>query len=167
MKRNLFGMLAITAFLMVSCAEPRSTNVESPAVESPAPSVGDVGQASPATELTTKSGTFVAGEHPTTGTVRVGAENGQQFIELGEDFKTSEMGPDLVVILHQDADVLGSTQPPAYALTADSYVVIAPLQQFQGAQRYEIPANVNLSDYASAAIWCRRFNATFGAATLR
>ncbi len=161
MKRKLFAMLAITAFLVVSCAEPRPTSVE------PSPSPEAVSQASPATAAATKSGTFAAGEHPTTGTVRVGAENGQQFIELGEDFKTSEMGPDLVVILHQDADVLGSTQPPAYALTADSYVVIAPLQQFQGAQRYEIPANVNLSDYASAAIWCRRFNATFGAATLR
>lgn len=164
MKRKLFGLLAIASFLVVSCNATPPTSVVSPS-----PSVDSVSQATPAAPAASvvKAGTFVAGEHPTSGTVQIVTQNGEQFIELGEDFSTFEMGPDLVVILHREADVLGSTRPPAYALTEGSYVVLAPLQQFQGAQRYAIPASVNVSDYASAAIWCRKFNATFGAATLQ
>jgi hypothetical protein len=112
------------------------------------------------------SGTFVAGEHPTQGTVRLITREGQSMIELGEDFATSELGPDLVVILHRSDNVIGSTQPPAYPIQEGDYVVIAPLQQFQGAQRYTIPADINLADYRSVGIWCRKFNAMFGAATL-
>ncbi|HEY9646457.1 MAG TPA: DM13 domain-containing protein, partial [Chroococcidiopsis sp.] len=76
-------------------------------------------------------------------------------------------GPDLVVILHRLPDVLGSTEPPAYAIQEGDYVVLAPLQSFRGAQRYTVPADIDLSNYASVAIWCRRFNATFGAAVLQ
>lgn len=180
MKWKLSGILAIASFLVVSCATTPSNSVVSnsptgevvsqatPAVStSPAGEV--VSQATPQAlaQSVVKSGMFVAGEHPTTGTVQIVTENNQQFVQLGADFKTSEMGPDLVVILHRAADVLGSTRPPAYPLEEGTYLVLAPLQQFQGAQRYAIPANVNLADYASAAIWCRKFNATFGAATLQ
>jgi hypothetical protein len=108
----------------------------------------------------------VSGEHSTQGTVRLVSENGKIFLELDQAFKTSTMGPDLVVILHRSSDVLGSTQPPAYALKEGDYTLLAPLQKFSGAQRYAIPATVNLSDYQSVAIWCRKFNATFGAAKL-
>ena len=43
---------------------------------------------------------------------------------------------------------------------------LAPLKGFSGAQRYEIPDNVNLDDYEAVAIWCRKFNVTFGYAKL-
>ncbi|WP_413162353.1 DM13 domain-containing protein [Capilliphycus salinus ALCB114379] len=112
------------------------------------------------------SGTFVSGEHETKGTARIINENGKRYLELGNDFSTFNMGPDLVVILHRSEDVIGSTEPPAYGLNEGDYVIIAPLQEFSGTQRYEIPDNINLEDYPSAGIWCRRFNATFGAARL-
>ncbi|GAB4148169.1 MAG: hypothetical protein Fur0046_26640 [Cyanobacteria bacterium J069] len=112
-----------------------------------------------------KSGTFVSGEHPTQGTARIVTEGGQRFLEFGENFRT-DSGPDLTVILHRSADVIGSTTPPAYAIREGDYVVLAELQQTQGAQRYAIPDSVNLDDFNSAAVWCRRFNATFGAAGL-
>lgn len=164
---KFYGMLAIASFLIVGCATSDPTNVVSPAPATPSPEV--VSQSTPAISAPSalKSGTFVAGEHPTTGTVQIISEGGQQFVDLGENFQTSEMGPDLVVILHRDADILGSTRPPAYPLTEGSYVVLAPLEEFQGAQRYAIPATLNISEYASVAIWCRKFNATFGAASLR
>ncbi|HYX14670.1 MAG TPA: DM13 domain-containing protein, partial [Nostoc sp.] len=41
-----------------------------------------------------------------------------------------------------------------------------PLKKYSGAQTYSIPQSINLADYKSAAIWCRKFNATFGAANL-
>ncbi|MFM7425133.1 MAG: DM13 domain-containing protein [Elainella sp.] len=140
-----------------------------PAIVTPAPSSNPSALADamqPGNRLA-KTGTLMSGEHPTQGTVRLVTENNQSWIELGPDFATSELGPDLVVILHRSADVLGSTQPPAYPINEGDYVVIAPLQAFNGAQRYAIPANVNLADYQSAGIWCRRFNAMFGSATLR
>ncbi|GAB1544438.1 hypothetical protein NUACC21_71140 [Scytonema sp. NUACC21] len=113
------------------------------------------------------SGTFVSGEHTTQGTVRITNKDGKSVLELDRAFKTSEMGPDLVVILHRSENVIGSTKPPAYPLNKGDYIVIAPLKKFSGAQSYAIPNNINLADYKSVAIWCRKFNATFGAASLK
>ncbi|MBW4581281.1 MAG: DM13 domain-containing protein [Tildeniella nuda ZEHNDER 1965/U140] len=112
------------------------------------------------------SGSFTSGEHPTQGTARVVNQNGKLFLELDQKFKTSNLGPDLVVILHRSSNVLGSTKPPAYPLKAGDYTLLAPLRKFSGTQRYAIPATINLAEYKSAVIWCRKFNATFGAARL-
>ncbi|MFN6473069.1 MAG: DM13 domain-containing protein [Nostoc sp. SerVER01] len=113
-----------------------------------------------------KSGTFVSGEHTTQGTVRITTKDGKSFLELEQSFNTSESGPDLVVILHRSDNVINSTKPPSYPLKKGDYIIITPLQKYSGAQTYSIPQNINLADYKSAAIWCRKFNATFGAASL-
>jgi len=113
-----------------------------------------------------KSGTFVAGEHDTTGGARIISENGKNYLGLDANFKTSNLGPDLYVILHRSNDVLASTKPPAYPLKAGDYVVLGRLQNYNGAQRYAIASNIDLANYQSAVIWCRLFNATFGTAKL-
>ncbi|MFN5515630.1 MAG: DM13 domain-containing protein [Cyanobacteriota bacterium] len=113
------------------------------------------------------SGEFVDGEHPTRGTLKIIQQGDQRLLELDQTFTTSTSGPDLVVILHRLADVIGSTVPPAFPIKAEDYVLLAPLQSYNGAQRYLIPASLSLDDFQSVAIWCRRFNATFGAATLK
>ncbi|QFS50730.1 hypothetical protein GXM_08224 [Nostoc sphaeroides CCNUC1] len=113
-----------------------------------------------------KSGTFVSGEQKTQGKVSITTKDGKSFLELDESFKTSESGPDLVVILHRSDNVINSTKPPSYPLKNGDYFILAPLQKYSGAQTYSIPQNINLADYKSAAIWCRKFNATFGAASL-
>ena len=41
-------------------------------------------------------------------------------------------------------------------------VMIAPPKT----QRYAIPANINIEDYESVAIWCQEFNVTFGYADI-
>lgn len=112
------------------------------------------------------SGTFVSGEHNTQGTVRILTENGNRYLELDSTFQTSTSGPDLYVILHRSNDVIGSTTPPAYPLQEQDYVIIDRLQAYSGAQRYQIPDDIDLAQYKSAVIWCRMFNATFGAARL-
>ncbi len=114
-----------------------------------------------------KSGNFQSGEHPTQGQVRIVTQNGKRFLEFDQAFKTSSSGPDLVVALHRSPDVLSRTTPPAYPLREGEYLILAPLQKFNGAQRYALPAAVNLANFQSAVIWCRQFNATFGAAMLR
>jgi Electron transfer DM13 len=113
-----------------------------------------------------KSGAFVSGEHKTQGTVSITTKSGQSILELGQSFKTSDSGPDLVVILHRSDNVIGSTQAPSYPLNKRDYVILAPLQKYSGAQSYTIPNNINLADYKSVAILCRKYNATFGAAKL-
>ena len=113
-----------------------------------------------------RNGKFVNGEHPTKGKAAVFIENGQWFVELDQEFATSSSGPDLFVILHRDPDVIGSTKPPAYSIKSEDYVLVAPLGKFTGQQRYPIPKNIKPTEFKSVAIWCRQFNATFGAASL-
>ena len=113
-----------------------------------------------------KSGTFVAGEHDTVGNARIYQENGKNYLELDENFTTSNLGPDLYVVLHRSNNVLASTSPPAYSIKEADYVIVNRLQKYSGSQCYLIPENIKLENYQSAVIWCRLFNATFGTAKL-
>jgi hypothetical protein len=157
-------LLCLVSLLTLGCnkelsGERGSTNTSDRSAPSP------VVETTPAPASTTiKSGVFVSGEHPTEGTARIVTKNGKRYLELDQGFKTSELGPDLVVILHRSNNVIGSTRPPAYPLKKGDYLVLAPLKKFSGAQSYSIPEAISLNDYKSAGIWCRKFNATFGAA---
>lgn len=180
MKRLMFTLSALLVATLTACAQPEASVTTSPAASaspatspasspiaavepSPAPETpATVSQASPAVIA---QGSFVAGEHPTQGTAQIIEENGQRYIEFTEDFRT-DSGPDLFVILHRSNDVIGTTNPPAHGIQEGDYVTIEPLQQVSGAQRYLIPDTVNVADFQSIAIWCRQFNATFGAASL-
>mgnify|MGYP002777068191 CR=1 FL=1 len=163
---SLASLLFVT---LVGQIKPNQAIEQTPAIANSVPaSTASFMAQTPAVKpaAVVKSGNFKSGEHPTQGKARIVTQNGKTFLELDQAFKTSSMGPDLVVALHRSKNVLGSTKPPAYPLKAGDYVVLAPLQKFSGAQRYAIPANVNLANFQSAVIWCRKFNATFGAATL-
>jgi len=169
-----FILFGLSAILAVSCAsQPSATSTPAASPEaSPEATASPVTPATPTpvaqaeTNGILRTGMFVDGEHPTQGEVRVVSEGGQTFLEFGDNFQTDN-GPDLVVVLHRASDIIGSSTPPAFPISEGDYVVLEPLQNVQGAQRYAIPANVNLADYQSAAIWCRQFNATFGAAALQ
>ncbi|MEB3174649.1 MAG: DM13 domain-containing protein, partial [Cyanobacteriota bacterium] len=79
-----------------------------------------------------RSGEFVDGEHPTQGTVRIVTKGDKRFLELDQTFATSTSGPDLVVILHRLADVIGSTTPPAFPIKEGDYILLAPLKSYSG-----------------------------------
>ncbi|HEY9812041.1 MAG TPA: DM13 domain-containing protein [Candidatus Sericytochromatia bacterium] len=100
-------------------------------------------------------GNFVKAEVPTEGKMRIVSEGGKQYLEFEQDFKTKS-GPDLYVILHR------SNQPLISGLKEQDYVTISKLEKISGSQRYFIAANVNLKNFRSVAVWCRKFNATFG-----
>jgi hypothetical protein len=166
--RNLL-ILSTSALIIIGCFGQVSkgqdgVNASVPVSLTPAKSSNKSVISQNATAM--KSGTFVSGEHTTQGTVRVTTKNGKSMLELEQSFKTYNLGPDLVVILHRSNNVIASTKPPAHALKKGDYVIIAPLKKYSGAQIYAIPNNINLANYQSVAIWCRRFNATFGAAKL-
>ena len=100
----------------------------------------------------------VGSGNQTQGTFEVVEEDGKQYIEFSDDFEVSE-GPDLKVILHTDPTVESS-------IAEEDYVNLAPIKSFTGTQRYEVPEDVDLDDYASVAIWCEEFNVTFSYAEL-
>ncbi|MBD2347075.1 DM13 domain-containing protein [Anabaena subtropica] len=106
-----------------------------------------------------KPGNFQAGEHPTQGQVTVVKEAETSYLEFDQNFKTDQ-GPDLYVILYRSA------KPPISGIQEKDYVSIARLQKTSGNQRYALPKNINLQEFKSVAIWCQKFNATFGYAVL-
>ena len=147
-------ILGLAAMAIFSCTNNVSTqsgeNSHSQGAEKTASTLGKV----------VKSGSFVKAEHNTTGTARIITENGKNVLELDQNFKTNK-GPDLLVILHRQEKL------PISGIQEQDYVTLGALQQVSGAQRYAIPENVKIADFASAAIWCRKFNATFGYAAFR
>lgn len=109
---------------------------------------------------------FASAEHETTGNVELTNQDGQTPLVFDETFATSD-GPDLVVVLHRSANLIAESTPPAYPIEADDYVVIAPLTAIDGRQEYIVPAEIDLAEFESVAVWCQQFNATFGAAPLQ
>ena len=115
----------------------------------------------PATEpVTLSSGTFVDGEHPTSGTAIVlQLPDGSRFVRL-EGFSTSD-GPDVDVWL---------TDQPAGAEWSQyddgRYVNLGDLKGTDGNQNYPIPADTDLTGLTSVVIWCDRFNVAFGTAAV-
>ncbi|MBK1988743.1 DM13 domain-containing protein [Sphaerospermopsis aphanizomenoides BCCUSP55] len=98
-------------------------------------------------------------EHKTQGKLSVSTENGISYLEFDQSFKTDN-GPDLFVILYR------GNVPPISGIKEKDYVSVAALQKISGSQRYALPKNLQLANFPSVAIWCRKFNATFGYARL-
>lgn len=99
---------------------------------------------------------FVEAAHPTTGSAQIVSEGGQRYLEFDAAFRSAG-GPDLFVLLHKEA------VPRTYS--PDDYVNLGRLEKTDGAQRYAIPADVDIEALKSAVIWCRQFDVTFGYAT--
>lgn len=107
------------------------------------------------------SGSFVAGEKPTTGTAQIISEGGHNFLELDGAFSTSDQGPDLHVLLDP-----AETPPKTYE-DMNSPVNLGKLHNYTGTQRYPIPDAIDPAQFKSVVIWCRMANATFGYAPLQ
>ena len=84
---------------------------------------------------------------------------GKQFVRV-ENLETTN-GPDLFVYL--------STNPPDGPEDQfdDDYINLGRLEGNLGSSNYEVPADTDLTRFASVVIWCDRFNSAFGAAGLR
>jgi hypothetical protein len=101
---------------------------------------------------------FISLDHGTSGTLVFleDPSTGQRFVRF-EGLETDN-GPDLKVYL--------STNPidgPEGAFD-DDFVDLGRLQGNIGDQNYEIPADTDLTRFASVVIWCDRFDSAFGAA---
>ncbi|MFZ1029063.1 MAG: DM13 domain-containing protein [Limnoraphis robusta] len=105
------------------------------------------------------TGSFVTVEqdHPTKGMARIVTENGKRYLEFDGAFTTAQ-GPDVNVILHRNSTI--PVKPKK-----EEYMTLTSLQSFEGAQRYLLPDNLDISQYKSVGIWCRKFDVTFGYAS--
>ncbi len=101
-------------------------------------------------------GTFSSYAHETVGKAEILDSGSEKFLQLS-DFKTSN-GPDVHVYLIKGAD--------AQKVTEGNFIDLGVIKGNQGTQNYKLPADVNLSDYGSVNIWCKRFSVAFGGATL-
>jgi hypothetical protein len=105
-------------------------------------------------------GRFRALEHETVGTALiVELEDGSRYLRL-EDLETSN-GPDLRVLL--------TDQPVSedWGVWDDgTYADLGALKGNLGSSNYQIPADLDLGDFETAVIWCRRFSVGFGVAAL-
>lgn len=74
----------------------------------------------------------------------------QTSVKLSSNFKTTS-GPDLYVYL-------GNDKPTK---------IVAVLKKNKGSQTYALPKGVDLSKYSSVFIHCKKYNHTFGKASIR
>ncbi len=155
MKFKYAAVVGIVALLTVGCGNVESQS-QDPETQPQAETVAE----SPADSSIQASGDFIDAEHPTKGTASIITENGKKYIQFDDNFKSDD-GPDLFVILHRDDKL------PITGIKEADYVSIAALKSTNGSQKYEIPESVDLANFKSVAIWCRKFNATFGYAVLK
>ena len=101
--------------------------------------------------LTVTSGSFIDGDHPTSGNALTITDGNQTFLRF-EGFETDN-GPDLNVYLRSSAD-------------PDDYIDLGDLAGNIGDQNYELPTDIDLARYDFVDIWCVRFGVSFGSATL-
>jgi hypothetical protein len=104
------------------------------------------------------SGNFVDSEHPTKGLAEVFTQNGRNYLRLDKAFRSDE-GPDVFVLLHRE------DSPKEYKKS--DYVSLGRLQKTKGKQLYKISNEVDITEFKSVVIWCRKFNATFGYAPFK
>ncbi|MFD4864341.1 DM13 domain-containing protein [Streptomyces sp. NPDC058412] len=118
----------------------------------------------PAAPRTVAEGSLISHEHATTGTVKLlRLADGSHVLRV-EDLDTSN-GPALRVWL-TDAPVIEGVD--GWRVFDDGkHVSLGALKGNKGDQNYPVPAGVNPADYTSLAIWCDRFDVSFGAATLK
>ena len=164
----LLGIAVLTAGLLAFQPWRLFTNVT---VDEALPTVGVASTASapavtpadPVEPAVLATGEFISHEHGTAGTVRIlELEDGSRVLRI-ENLDTDN-GPDLKVWL-TDAPVIDG--PDGWFVFDDGeYVDLGSLKGNKGSQNYAIPADVDLADLTSVAIWCDRFSVSFGAAEL-
>ncbi len=85
-------------------------------------------------------------------------EDGSNILRF-EDFEVTN-GPDLHVILSSNPN------PTSRGDIGDDYIDLGSLKGNMGNQNYEIPADIDLSQYSSIVIYCQPFHVVFSTATL-
>jgi hypothetical protein len=127
----------------------------------PTPSASSTPQ--PAEPRLLSTGTLISHEHPTSGTVSIVEHpDGSRVLAIA-GLDTSN-GPDVHVWLSASDVVEGFDG--WYIAGGAPFLDLGAIKGNLGDQVYEIPADADLSQYRSVALWCVQFSVSFGAAQL-
>ncbi len=138
-----------------------TVNEALPSVASGAPA--SPGEPDPAGNTLLASGTIIAHEHVSSGSVRlIRLTDGRVQLVL-DNLSTSD-GPDLKVWLTDQPVIEGSDG--WHVFDDGRYVELGALKGNKGNQVYDVPAGTNLDGLISITIWCKRFAVSFAAAEL-
>ncbi|MBV8637844.1 MAG: DM13 domain-containing protein [Candidatus Eremiobacteraeota bacterium] len=108
-----------------------------------------------------QAGNFENGAHPTSGTATLyKLDDGKTVLRL-TDFRTSN-GPAVHVYLTAATSVNSNGD-----VTSGKFVDLGDLKANIGNQNYDIPSDIDLSQYHGVSIWCSRFSVNFGYAKLQ
>lgn len=98
---------------------------------------------------TVSTGAFTGVDHPGSGTATLLSDGIQTFVRFEDDFSTDN-GPDLFAVAYEGGE----------------RIELGRLKGNQGAQNYELPADVDPEAVDTVAVWCKRFDSTFTEAPL-
>jgi hypothetical protein len=109
---------------------------------------------------TLAQGRFHSNAHETIGDAAIlSLGDGRRILRL-TNFSTSN-GPDVRVYLVAAADVQDDE-----TVKNAGFVELGPMKGNKGDQNYEVPASIDLAQYRTVTIWCKRFSVNFGSAPL-
>jgi hypothetical protein len=106
------------------------------------------------------AGQFHSVAHETHGTATIQDVGGGRRVLRLTDFTTSN-GPDVRVYLVAAADASDNE-----TVTRAGFVELGKLKGNEGDQNYDVPDDLDLSQYRAVTIWCRRFSVNFATAPL-
>ena len=148
-------------FIDVRVDDALPTFASPSATADPAPSDSPTPQ--PPEPQLLSTGTFTSHEHTTSGTVSIVEQpDGSRVLAIA-GLDTSN-GPDVHVWLSASDVVEGFDG--WFVAGGAPYLDLGLIKGNVGDQVYEIPADSDLSQYRSVALWCVQFSVSFGAAQL-
>jgi hypothetical protein len=106
------------------------------------------------------AGEFHSVAHETRGTATIQDVGGGRRVLRLTEFATSN-GPDVRVYL-----VAASDAKDNETVTKAGFLELGKLKGNEGDQNYDVPDDIDLSQYRAVTIWCRRFNVNFATAPL-
>jgi Electron transfer DM13 len=109
-----------------------------------------------------EAGAFHGKVHKTSGRATIYKQADGQLILRLTNFKTSN-GPDVHVVLIAAKDAEDDTN---FLKSNTEKLELGALKGNEGDQNYTIPAGTDLDRFQTVSIYCERFNANFGAASL-
>ena len=100
-------------------------------------------------------GTFTGADsfHRGSGTAHILEQDDKRYVRFENDFSVTN-GPDLFIYLGRDGQY-------------DAETNLGRLKGSKGAQNYEIPGDIDVSQYNEVWVWCRAFATPFSSARLQ